>query len=190
MLRSLGKLIEKPKAEDWAYMGSFWINSPYSSKSYHRAPFSAISECWALFPTHKLKKGMGTRFRRNHFWESFRWTSVTYDWLIVALNTRLLTLVHLNNPRNHCTESLYPFSLAFVKWRIANCVHFLLATTYQKHQFSFSSQKRMVIRTSRKLPSQGKRPTTQDKTFWDKSRKCLFFLSSWQKIETIAKWIL
>ena len=69
-----------------------------------------------LFPTPETIRGMGTSFRRNSFstsfpgfpspirsrgqsrrgpWErvrltipaSFGWTNVTYDWLMVALNT-------------------------------------------------------------------------------------------------------
>ena len=42
------------------------------------------------------------------------WTSSPCDWLMVALSTinqSLLMLVHPNDPRNGCAESLYPFPL-------------------------------------------------------------------------------
>ena len=136
--------------------------------------YFVYSECRALFPSHKLK-GNGYKVSAQPFLESFRWTSVTYDWLIVALNTGLLTLVHLNNPRNHCTESLYPFSLEFVKWGIANCIHFLLATTHQKHQFSFSSQRYLGVSDLQ--------PRT--KPFETNRENVYFFLSSWQKLKPL-----
>ena len=40
---------------------------------------------------------------------------------MAALNTidqSWLTHVHPNDPRNHCAQSLYPFSLGFMKWGI------------------------------------------------------------------------
>ena len=40
---------------------------------------------------------------------------------MAALNTidqSWLTHVHPNDPRNHCAQSLYPFSLEFMKWGI------------------------------------------------------------------------
>ena len=46
----------------------------------------------------------------------FGWTNVTYDWLMVALNTidqSLLKLVHPNDPRNPCAKKAgthFPFS--------------------------------------------------------------------------------
>ena len=66
------------------------------------------------FITHSSNiYGMGSSFRRNEVLRSFRWTDVTYDWLIVALNTigqSQLTNLHPNDLRNHCTRILYPFS--------------------------------------------------------------------------------
>ena len=59
-------------------------------------------------------KGIGYKLSMQRFLVSFGWTSVTYDWLMVALNTidqSQLTLVHPKDPRNHCAESLYPFLL-------------------------------------------------------------------------------
>ena len=73
------------------------------------------------FPTPKTITGMGTRFRCNDLWDPLDGKSVTYDWLMVALNTidqSSLTLVHPNDPRNPRTQSLYPFSLDFLKWGI------------------------------------------------------------------------
>ena len=61
------------------------------------------------FPTPETLRGIGTSFRRTQrFLGSFEWTSITYDWLMVVLNTidqSELTLVHPNDPRNHCTQS-------------------------------------------------------------------------------------
>ena len=44
------------------------------------------------------------------FLGSCGWPSVTYDWIVVALNTvdqSKLTLLPSNYPRNHCAESLW-----------------------------------------------------------------------------------
>ena len=39
-------------------------------------------------------------------------------------------LVHANNPRNHCGESLYPLPSEFVEWGIVICVCFFLSYIY------------------------------------------------------------
>ena len=43
------------------------------------------------------------------FLGSYGWPSVTYDWIVVALSTvdqSKVTLLPLNDPRNHCAQSL------------------------------------------------------------------------------------
>ena len=68
----------------------------------------------------------------NLFW----WTNVTYNWLMVAMytiNQSNLTLVHPNNARKHCTQSLYPSSLEFLKWGIVlmcNYPHSLMTNIF------------------------------------------------------------
>ena len=65
--------------------------------------------------------GNGYKLSSQRFLGSFGKTSITYDWLMVALDTidkLQLTLGQLNVLRNHCTHSLYPFSLKFLKWGI------------------------------------------------------------------------
>ena len=60
----------------------------------------------------------GHKLTTQRFLGSCSRTSVTYDWLMVALNTidqSELTLVRPNGPKNHFTQNLYPFSLDFVK---------------------------------------------------------------------------
>ena len=34
-----------------------------------------------------------------------------------------VTLVHPNDPKNHCAESLYPFFFEFVEWSITIMIH-------------------------------------------------------------------
>ena len=62
-----------------------------------------------------ILKGNGYNLSAQRFQGSFVWTSVTHDWLIVTLRTmdQYLRVVHLTNPKNHCTQSLYPFPLEF-----------------------------------------------------------------------------
>ena len=53
----------------------------------------------------KISESFGSRFLR-----SYGWPSVTYDWIVVALSTAdqsKLTLLPLNDPWNHCAQSLY-----------------------------------------------------------------------------------
>ena len=72
---------------------------------------------WPKFysPLQKLLREMGTSFRRNDFWDRFRWTSVAYDRFMVALNTIDQTS---NEPKDHCIHCLYPFSLEFLKYGV------------------------------------------------------------------------
>ena len=34
-----------------------------------------------------------------------------------------VTLVHANDPKNHCAESLYPFFFEFAEWSITIMIH-------------------------------------------------------------------
>ena len=75
-----------------------------------------------FLPPSRSYKGNGYKLSAQQSLGLFEWSSVTYDWLMVALNTKnqsqLYPLIHQNNPRNHCAQRLYLFSLEFLKWDI------------------------------------------------------------------------
>ena len=80
---------------------------------------SAISK-WPIPHSRNFNEN-GYKLTAQQIQGSFGLTSVIYDRLMAALNTidqSWLTHVHPNDPRNHCAQSLYPFSLGFMKWGI------------------------------------------------------------------------
>ena len=91
-----------------------WCNSTQNRPSLHRNLKMAI-------PHSRNFNGNGYKLSARQIQGSFGWTSVIYDRLMAALNTidqSWLTHVHPNDPRNHCAQNLYPFSLEFTKWGI------------------------------------------------------------------------
>ena len=74
---------------------------------------------YLLFPTSETLRRMSTCFGFSDIWDrAFEWTSDSYgyEWLLVfkaAITQSKVTLVHRNDPRNRCAESLYPFLLQF-----------------------------------------------------------------------------
>ena len=74
-----------------------------------------------LLPSRSYK-GNGYKLSAQQSLGLFEWSSVTYDWLTVALNTmnqsQLYPLIHQKNPKNHWAQRLYLFSLEFLKWDI------------------------------------------------------------------------
>ena len=75
--------------------GSLRTSSPFRGyrKKYtyerhaRRDAFSCVSLCLSKFPTPETIRDIVTSFRRYDLFGSFGWTSVTCDWLMVALNS-------------------------------------------------------------------------------------------------------
>ena len=69
-----------------------------------------------------ISKGNGYKL----FWPAFGPTKL--DWSMVfkaTINQSQVhvTLVHPNDPKNHCAESLYPFFFEFAEWSITIMIH-------------------------------------------------------------------
>lgn len=93
-------------------------NSPFNHDLYHTEGF-VFSPAKSKEKTESLKiisqsrnyKGNGCKLSVQRFLGSFGWL----PWF-------QLTLVHPNNPRNPCTQSLYPFSLEILKPEIKKAI--------------------------------------------------------------------
>ena len=99
------------------------------------------------FPQDHQNKENGYTLSMQQLLGSFGRISVTYDWLMVALNTidqSSLTLVQPNDPRNHCSQSLYPFSLEVLKWWIVSqflaCNHVIRQPCWGQNNIIFSGR--------------------------------------------------
>ena len=104
------------------------------------------------FPPDHQNKENGYTLSMQQLLGSFGRISVTYDWLMVALNTidqSSLTLVQPNDPRNHCSQSLYPFSLEVLKWWIVSqflaCNHVIRQPCWGQNNIIFSGRIYMKI---------------------------------------------
>ena len=52
-----------------------------------KRPYFFSNEMSVVFPIPETIRGDGYKFSAQRFLRSFWWTSVTHDWLMVALNT-------------------------------------------------------------------------------------------------------
>ena len=105
-----------------------------------------------VFPPDHQNKENGYTLSMQQLLGSFGRISVTYDWLMVALNTidqSSLTLVQPNDPRNPCSQSLYPFSLEVLKWWIVSqflaCNHVIRQPCWGQNNIIFSRRIYMKI---------------------------------------------
>ena len=71
--------------------------------------------------TSRDYKGNGYKLQAPRFLGSFGWTSASYDWSMVfkaTINQSKLGVIQPNDAKNRCPESLCPFPLQFLEWRI------------------------------------------------------------------------
>ena len=63
-----------------------------------------------------------------------------------------VTLVHPNDPKNHCAESLYPFFFEFVEWSITIMIHGAeRRVTFFYSDYSGSSVKKKTVQYKDKI---------------------------------------
>ena len=92
---------------------------------------------------------MGSSFRRSNFWNDLGGQTLSNDWSMVfesTIDKSEVTPFHPHDPRNHWAESLYPFSLLSLQWRMANLfvrnvlyhtVKFMLTSNSSYRRFCF-----------------------------------------------------